>query len=176
MNEIVKKNGIKFGLISGLISIVITSLMYSISIESFGNTWIGLLIVAFYIGLGVYVVSTAKKELNGNITFKEAFSSYFIYCVIGIIIANIFNYILFNFIDPEAKQKILEITLDKTVGMMENFNAPKEAIKEAVQKIKETDQYSIGSILQGSVFSIIFSSIIGLIIAAIFKTKTRENF
>lgn len=176
MNEIVKKNGVKFGLISGIISILITSVVYAINIEIFGSFAFGLLLIAFYIGLGVYVVSTTKKELKGNITFKEAFTTYFIYCAIGILLANLFNYLLFSVIDPSAKDQLMEISLKKTIEFMEKFNSPKEAISEAVKQLKENDQYSIGNILKGSVFSILFSSLIGLIIAAIFKSKNRETF
>ena len=176
MNEIVKKNGIKFGLISGLISIFITSTVYAIDIEMFGSILFGFSLIAFYIAFGVYVVSNTKKELNGNITFKEAFTSYFLYALIGIIIGNLFNYILFNFIDTGAKDQLMEMTIRKTVEFMEKFGSPKKAISEAVKQLQENDQYSIGSIVKGSVFSVVFSSIIGLIIAAIMKTKIKETF
>ncbi len=175
MNEIIKKNGIKFGIISAIISIVVTVSMYAIDMNLFANSWIQFGIVIFYLFLGVYVVATTKKEMGGTINFKEAFTAYFIYCVIGIVIANIFNYILFNFIDPAAKDQILEITINKTVEMMEKFGTPKEAMKEAIIALKESDQYSIANIIKGSAFSIIFSSVIGLIVAAIMKTKTTYN-
>ena len=175
MNEAIKKNGIKFGVISGIISILVTVLMYSIDINLFVNSFIGIGMVIFYISLGIYVVSITKKEMGGTINFKEAFTAFFIYCTIGIVIANIFNYILFNFIDPSAKEQILEITINKTVEMMEKFDTPKDILKETITELKENDQYSIGNIFKGSAFSIIFSSIVGLIVAAVMKTKTTYN-
>ena len=175
MNEIIKKNGIKFGIISGIVGIVVTSIMYAVDINLFANSFIGLGMIVFYIALGIYVVSTCKKEMGGTINFKDAFTAFLIYCSIGIVIANVFNYILFNFIDPAAKDQILEITINKTVEFMEKFDTPKEAIKKAVIELKENDQYSIGNILKGSAFSIIFSSIVGLIVAAVMKTKTTYN-
>ncbi|CAM4447643.1 DUF4199 domain-containing protein [Flavobacterium terrigena] len=176
MNEAIKKNGIKFGLISAVISIVVTVLMYAIDINLFANSYIGIGMVVFYISLGIYVVSTTKKEMGGIINFKEAFTAFFIYCTIGIVIANIFNYILFNFIDPAAKEQILELAITKTVEFMEKFDTPKEAMKEAITAMKENgDQYSLANIIKGSAFSIIFSSIVGLIVAAVMKTKTTYN-
>ena len=106
MNETIKKNGIKFGLISAVISIVVTVLMYVIDINLFANSYIGIGMVFFYLILGIYIISTTKKEMGGTINFKEAFTVYFLYSVIGIVIANIFNYILFNFIDQAAKEQI----------------------------------------------------------------------
>lgn len=175
MNEAIKKNGIKFGIISAVISIVLTVLMYAIDINLFANSWIGIGMVFFYLALGIYVVSTTKKEMGGTINFKEAFTTYFIYSVIGIVIAKIFEYILFNFIDPSAKEQILEISINKAVEMMEKFDTPKEVLKETVKSMKETDQFSIGSIIKGSAMGIVFSSIIGLIVAAIMKSKTTYN-
>ena len=113
--------------------------------------------------------------MGGTINFKEAFTAYFIYSVIGIVIANIFNYILFNFIDPAAKEQVLEIAINKAVEMMQKFDTPSEVLKEAVKSMKENDQYSLPNIIKGSAFSIIFSSIVGLIVAAIMKTKTTYN-
>lgn len=173
MNEVIKKNGIKFGVISGIISIVITVIMYTIDINLFANSWIGIGMVCFYLILGFYVISITKKEMGGKINFKEAFTSFFIYCVVGIVIANLFNYILFNFIDISAKEQILEITINKTVEFMEKFGTPKDVMKETIISLKENDQYSIANIIKGSAFSIVFSSIIGLIAGAIMKSKTN---
>ena len=39
MNEVIKKNGIKFGVISGIISIVATVLMYAVDINLFANSY-----------------------------------------------------------------------------------------------------------------------------------------
>jgi hypothetical protein len=173
MNEVIKKNGIKFGVISGIISIVATVLMYAVDINLFANSWIGIGMVFFYLIFGFYVISITKKEMGGIINFKEAFTSFFIYSVIGIVIANVFNYILFNFIDPAAKEQILEITINKTVEFMQKFGTPKDVMKETIISLKENDQYSITNIIKGSAFSIVFSSIIGLIAAAIMKSKTN---
>lgn len=173
MNEVIKKNGIKFGVISGIISIVATVLMYAVDINLFANSWIGIGMVFFYLIFGFYVISITKKEMGSLINFKEAFTSFFIYSVIGIVIANVFNYILFNFIDPAAKEQILEITINKTVEFMQKFGTPKDVMKETIISLKENDQYSITNIIKGSAFSIVFSSIIGLIAAAIMKSKTN---
>jgi hypothetical protein len=55
--------------------------------------------------------------------------------------------------------------------MMQKFGTPKEALKETIIALKENDPYTIANIIKGSAFSIIFSSIIGMIIAAIMKSK-----
>jgi hypothetical protein len=175
MNEIIKKNGIKFGIIAGIISILSTATLYAIDISAFGNPLTGIVLILFYIGLGVYAVSQTKKQLKSTINFKEAFTVYFVYSVIGIVIGNIFTYILFNFIDVEAKQQLLELTINKAVEFMEKFNVPAAEIKKAVIDMKANDNYSLGGIFKGSAMSIVISSIVGLIVAAVMKTKTTYN-
>lgn len=171
MNEIVKKNGINFGIITGVISILVTTLMYTIDLKLFTSIWIGLLLIAFYIVIGIVLLSKTKKELGGAISFKDAFTTYFISAVIGILISVIFNILLFNFIDPSAKDAIKELSIKSTVEMMEKFDAPSASINETVKKLQESDQFSTFEQLKGSVFSMIFSAVFGIILAAIFKSK-----
>ncbi len=172
MNEIIKKNGITFGIISGIISVLITTLIYVIDIELFTSWWIGILSIAFYIIISCVLLSKTKKDLKGQFTFKEAFTTYFISAVIGIVISVAFNIILFNFIDPAAKDTIKELTIKFSVKMMEKFGAKAADISKAVQEMEKDDRFGILQQIKGSVFSILFSSIFGLILAAIFKSKT----
>jgi Flp pilus assembly pilin Flp len=42
MNEIIKKNGIKFGVIAGAIAVLITAGIYIIDLKLFTAWWLGL--------------------------------------------------------------------------------------------------------------------------------------
>lgn len=175
MNKIIKKNGITFGIVTGVISILITSSIYLIDLKLFTAWWLGILSIAIYLGIGIYLLMKTKKELGGIFPFKEAFTTYFISAVIGIAISVLFNIILFNFIDPEAKETLSDLSIEAAVNMMKKFNTPTSAIKEAVSKMEEQNQFDIVAQLKGSIFSIIFSAIFGLILAAIFKSKKQEQ-
>ena len=175
MNEIIKKNGISYGIITGVVSALITTTVYSIDLKLFTAWWVTVLSIAFYIIIAIILLTKTKKELKGIFSFKDAFTTYFISAVIGILISVIFNIILFNFIDPSAKESIKEISIKYAVEMMQKFNAPSSAINEAVKKMQENDQFSIGNLFKGALTSILVSSIFGLILAAIFKTKTIQE-
>ncbi len=60
----------------------------------------------------------------------------FIYAIVGIAISVVFNIILFNVIDPGAKETVKELSIEAAVDMMKKFNTPTAAIKEAVEKWK----------------------------------------
>jgi hypothetical protein len=176
MNEIIKKNGIMFGAVIGLISVLTTALIYSIDLKLFTSWWIGVLNIIIYISISIYLLVKTKKELNGQFPFKSAFTTYFISVVIGILISTVFNIILFNYIDPAAKDTIKELTIKFAVEMMQKFNTPAEAVNQAIKDMQANDQFAVGQLLKGAVYSILFSSVFGLLLAAIFKSKTVEKF
>ncbi len=171
MNEIIKKNGITFGILTGIVSVLITTIIYVVDVQLFMSMWFGFSSIAVYLTISIILLSKTKKELNGVFTFKEAFTTYFIATIIGIAISVGFNILLFNFIDPSLKDTIREMTIKYTVEMMQKFGTPASAINEAIKEMEANDQYSILGLLKGSVFSIAFSSIFGLIFAAFFKSK-----
>jgi len=175
INEIIKRNGITYGIITGIGSALITTLIYSIDLKLFTSWWISLLSIAFYIIIAIILLTVTKRELKGIFPFKDAFTTYFISAVIGILISVAFNIILFNFIDPSAKESIKELSIKYAVKMMEKFGTPSSAINEAVKKLQENDQFSIIELLKGSVFSIVFSALFGLILAAFFKSKPSSQ-
>lgn len=172
MNEIVKKNGITFGIISGMISLLITTLIYTFNIELFISFWTGFISILIYIVISIILLLKTKKELNNVFPFKQAFTTYFISAIVGICISLIFNIILFNFIDPGVKETIKDLSVKYAVEMMRKFNTPEDAMSKAIADLQANDQFSIGQLIKGSTFSLAFSAVYGLIIAAIFKSKT----
>ena len=175
INEIIKRNGITFGVLIGIVSSLITATIYAIDLNLFSSWWIGITSIIVYLVLGIVLLSKTKKEIKTIFTFKDAFTTYFIAAVIGILISTLFNVLLFNVIDPSAKDKLLEITMKITANMMQKFGKPASVINEAIAKLKETNPYSTIELLKGSIFSIIFSSIFGLIVAAFFKTRSTQE-
>ena len=175
MNEIIKKNGINYGVIIGLFSVLVTASIYSINLKLFTSPWIGVSSLIIYIIIGVLLVISTKKQLNNIISFKEAFTVYFLAAVIGSVISTLFNIVLFNFIDPQAKETIKEQTIKYTVEMMEKFGAPASSVNETIQKLNETDNFSTGNLITGMAFSLVFAAILGLILAAIFKSKPSNG-
>ena len=76
MNEIIKKNGINFGIITGVISVLITSSVYIIDLSLMTKWWLGLSILAIYIVVGCVLLSKTRKDLGGYMSFKEGFTTY----------------------------------------------------------------------------------------------------
>ncbi|MBO9586162.1 MAG: DUF4199 domain-containing protein [Flavobacterium sp.] len=175
INEVIKKNGVTYGVMIGVASALVTATIYAIDLNLFTAWWMGILGIVISLTISIILLSKTKKELNGIFSFKDAFTTYFIAAVIGILISTTFNIVLFNVVDPGAKDTLSEIMIKYTVGMMQKFGTPASAINEAVAKMKENNPYSTFELLKGSIFAMVISAIFGLIFAAFFKSKSTQE-
>jgi len=174
MENSIKSSAINYGLYLGALLSLIIVAIYAIDLSLMVNMWLGIGLLLVVVGFGVVSVAKSKSILEGFISFKQAFSSYFITIALGLLINVVVSAILFNFIDPEAAEFIKEKTVEITIKMMEGFNAPAETIAEAVENIEGQNQYSVVNMLKSLVWSLVLQSIIGLIVAAIMK-KTNPD-
>lgn len=175
MNEIIKKNGITYGIIAGVVGALITATIYAIDLNLFAKWWINISIILIYITIGIILLSKTKKELKGVFSFKEAFTTYFISGVVATLISVGFNILLFNVIDPSAKDTLNEILIKSTAETLQKFGTPAAAINETVTKMQENNPYATVELLKGSVFSIAGTAFFGLILALIFKSKQSQE-
>ena len=174
MEKSIKSSAINYGLYLGIALSLITVTIWFVNINLMANMWLGIGILLAVIAFGVVSTAKSKSIMEGFLTFKETFSAYFITVAVGIIISQVVSFILFNFIDPDAAKEIQQITIDSTVNMMEGFGAPAESIAEAVEKIENTDQFSVVSVLKSSAWSLVFQAVIGLIVALIMKKSNPD--
>ncbi|OWP84322.1 DUF4199 domain-containing protein [Flavobacterium davisii] len=175
MNEIIQKNGVQYGLVIGLISILTTLFIYLINIELFTSGWITFVKYSLYLIIIILLLRKTQKDFQTGITFKETFTTYFIATIIGIVMGTFFEVILFNLVDPSLKQSVKEIIIKETGGMLQKFGTPRSVIKESIKQIENQDQFSIANFFKGTLFTILISAIFGLILSAFFKTKSSNQ-
>jgi hypothetical protein len=177
MNEAIKKNGIKFGIILGVIGILSQLTVYLLGGITKENAITGSVIqivfwLAYLITRIIQSINT-KKELNGFITFKELFTTLTITITIGILISQIFTFLLNNFIDVEYGKLMNAFINEQQVVAANAMKSFSEVSTEDLKEMAKTDNFSIVKILQGSAMAFLISSIMNLILAAIFKSKTN---
>lgn len=173
--EVIKKNGVKFGLILGVFSILATTLMYVIDLKLFVNIWIGLVLFFVSLTIGIVSVARSKKEIGGFITFKEAFTAFFITMAIGLALNILFSILLFNVIDPGAAITIRENIIEYTVNMLQKAGTPTAKIKEQIETMRSTNSYSIGNQIQTYFWFLLFYIIVGLLVAVALRNKTSQD-
>lgn len=169
MNPIVKKNGILFGTIAASISALYTMIAYLFDNTLFVNGAMGIILMLVNFIILALASVYAKKQLEGFISFKDSFSAFMVAGVIGLFCSTLLNIFIFGYFDPEAADNLKELTIEKTVSMMEDWNVPEAEIEKSITKLEENDQFGIKSQLQGFMFAIALYAILGLIVAAVTK-------
>jgi len=170
VNVTLKESAIQYGLILGGILAILIVMMYALNQDLFLEWWIGIVVIPLII-IGTGIVSTAKSKdlLGGIMTFKEAFTAYFITIALGLLISTAVGILIFSIIDPELAKYIQEQSIEITRGIMERFDTPPEMIEEELDKLRGVDNYSFTSQLKNYFGSLVFFSVIGLLIGLIFK-------
>ncbi|MES2559585.1 MAG: DUF4199 domain-containing protein [Bacteroidota bacterium] len=166
--------GMKFGLILGFTQVVIYLLLYAIDKNLLVSFAVGGVMIVISIVLMVLPARNYKSLNGGSIDFKEAFLICLITFAGGALVTTVFNYVLYNLIDPSLSEFIKEKAIEKTVTLMEKFSSSQEDIEKAIAPLQEQD-FSQSPARLGSQYisSVLFGAIPSLIIALIVRTKNK---
>ena len=175
MEKSVKSSSINYGLYLGLILTLATVIAYAVNLDLFTQWWFGIALFVISVAMGIMSAAKARSLSGGFISFKGAFSSYFITLAIGTLIGTVIGIVIFTFVDPEAAQELNEKILIMTKETMERFGAPQETIQEALAEAEKTDNFSVGAQAMAWVWRMVFYSIFGLIGALIIKRNDPEQ-
>jgi len=175
MEKSIKSLATNWGLYLGGALSLLTVLGY-VNLDLFTKWWFGIGMLILIIIFGIISAMKSRGLLNGFISFKEAFTSYFITIALGLVISTIVSILIFNFIDPDAAITLKEKILDSTVQMMQNFGAPEDAIAQTVEKMEaDESMFAIGKVLQSLAFQLIGYSVVGLIVALVVKKNNPDE-
>ena len=175
MNELVKKHGLKYGSIFGIIAVVYTIGVYAIDESIFAKWWINLAFTTLGIVLFIIASAKVKKDQGGYISFRDAFSAFMLAVIVYLAIATAGNILLFHVIDTGLGDRVQEIIMENTIGFMERIGADDAAIEEAIEKQEAEDMFAIGQQIKGALYFIIFLAVIGAISSAIIKKQKEDH-
>ena len=172
-----RDHAIKYGVILGLVGIILTVLLYIVNPAMLVNMWLGLFFLLLYLGLLIYAGIDYRNQIGGLIPFGKAFQHGFLTLVIAGIIGTIFNWLLYSVIDPGVVDVLVDQSVENARSMMERFGAPEEAMEEGLEKARADtiDRFTTVGILKGFLWSLIFYAIAALISGAIVKRKPPES-
>ena len=165
---------VKFGLISGLILIVYSVIIYVADLSAFnpliafltGIVTFGLLIVAAVMAIN----KMRDQDLGKKITYVQALAAGAIVIVVGLYVSAIWAYVFNGFIDPEYMARKVDeflLTMEGNIpeeafeSMLENFETALDAGKSFVQQLWVSP-----------IIAIVLSAIISIFIK---KDKTQDQ-
>lgn len=171
----INQHPIKWGAILGLISIIITLFVYIVDITLLAKSAVGITIFVVYLGALIYSGRDYRSKLGGYMSFSKAFGHAFAVLVIAGFIGTVFNYLLFNFIDPDIVPILVEAQMENAMKVMEAFSGASntEMIDEMAEGIMES--YTLKGQATSFLWSLIVYAIGALIVGAINKKRNKEE-
>jgi|GEM_PF-1389280 len=166
--------GLKYGLISAVIGLVIYFGLYFIDPGMIYTMVWKVMLVGLIIG-GVIMFFACKEyreDNNDAISFGTAFKlSLLVYMISAFV--NISSGQIMKVIDPDLAEIEKQFSIETSVSMMERFGTPPDVIDEQIDQIEADleNQNPIMNIFWALVSSLVMGSIIALIVAAIAKRK-----
>ena len=175
MEQTTKSAAINYGVYLGAITSLISIIVYGVDIDLFTAPWLGIVLFIIVVAFGAVSALNSRKLLGGFISFKQAFSSYFITIAVGTLMSSIVGIVIFTYIDPEAAIYLNEQVLILTKETMERIGLPQEAIIAAIEEASKKDNFSLGAQTQAFVFRLVFYAVIGLIVGLIVKKTDSKD-
>jgi hypothetical protein len=170
------QHAIRWGLIIGAISIIFTLLLYVIDYTlmvqmkfAFG----GLLI---YLAITAYAGIDYRKSVGGFLPFGKAWQHGFIVLAVSGLVATIFNLVMYNVVDTELPQKLVDASMENTRALLESFGTPEDALDEALEKAKDStaSQFTVGGVAKGYLVMLAVSAVLALISGLIVRKNKPE--
>ncbi|HVU53780.1 MAG TPA: DUF4199 domain-containing protein [Puia sp.] len=163
---------VTYGLITGLVLILLTTILYLGGV----NVFISYSFVAYILVIVAAVLAAImeKKAGSGFLEFREALKAAFLVFVIALLLQSLFTWVLVNFIDTGFRTVLEQATLEKVEKFMQSMKLNQEAIDKALDEQRGKNQYALPKLLLGLCFTYIVCFLISLLIAAIVKRKKPE--
>lgn len=181
MNELENKiriNGVKFGLVLGVIVTVLSLISYYFVISTQSPALFVAAPIFFSVFIPIFCVVflcfTARKSIGGYWSFKQATTGIFVMFLVAYLIQFIAKDIVFDkVIEPTSSQKTALAAINAKQKIMQEKGMSSQAIDQETGKLKKDLQQishtTIGGTIQGFVISILFVFLFALIFAALFK-------
>jgi len=176
MEKSLKTIAANYGLYLGVTLALISVIAYAVNLDLYTQIWFGLSLLVVIIFFGIISVLNTKKANGGFLSFKNAFTSYFITILIGMVISTVVSIMIFNIIDPDAAADLQVKVIDAQIARLEAYNVPADVIDQTMEKMEQQgNMFSIGNVLQSLVFQLIGFSVVGLIVAAVMKKNNPDE-
>ena len=109
-------------------------------------------------------------------SFKEGIQFAFLAYVIFEIFYAISILVLFRIVDPQLQDKVMPFVVEKMRSFMERYGISKDQMEEIAEKAKEgnANKYTVGQVIMGFGFAIIYDFVKSVIIAAISQRRKPQ--
>ncbi len=170
------KAGLNAGVIVGILSVVITFVVYFISPVGLASGKFQFGMLFLFIGLVIYFGIQYRKSIGGFMDFGPAFNFSFMTMVVAGIISQIGAFLLYNVVDPALPGIIVEQSLENTMEMMEKFGAADSMSTQQIDEMREglSANYTMMGQIKAFGIALIIYAVLSLILGAIIKKRDKS--
>jgi hypothetical protein len=167
------REGVKIGLVNGIIALVILFWSYQGSIEVFNYVMI---IARFtpYMMLIVIIYGFYLRKKNGQLmTFKDALQYAFLSFVIADLMIAIGTYILYNVVDPDLTRRSIDFSAKKAEeGLAKLDPEHRKDLAKEIEDLRKSDPHTpLQKIVLGLGLELIVDFVKSLVIALIIRRE-----
>ncbi|WP_209329039.1 DUF4199 domain-containing protein [Lunatimonas salinarum] len=166
----------KSGLYLGLTMFILTLLAYFVDYTILVSFWFGIVILALFFGLILFFGFQYRKEAGGYLEYGPAFMFSFVTLLVSGLIGLIGNLILYQVIDPQLPQMLVDAQLENMLNMMDRFGAGDSISGDQLDEIRVgiESNFSISGQVKSFGIGLIVYAIMALILAAILKKRDKS--
>lgn len=161
------------GLITGLITIAYSALLYAAGMDAFSDFWLMFLIYPITLFFLFFFALRIRRRVFGGLwNFGSAFLTFMLIGAIGGLLGTIWTYLLFNVIDPELADDLTSRVMEKTLAFMERLGAPESDIDRTMEDLSRMPEgFSPAGLAVSYAKSLAMYAFIGLIGGLITRRK-----
>lgn len=168
--------GIKWGILGGIVLVLLNVITYIAGPAILFAWWNGLLQMAVFIVFAIFAGLELRKRQGGLASFKDVLKPVFVTFIIGCAIINIYQFVLYKFIDPQLTDAMKQYILESTEKALRMFKAPQEEIDKQLDELSKTNfNVSLAKSFMDFLKGIIFYFVIAAIISLIIRKKPAEK-
>ena len=157
---------------AALISVILSLVAYILGVELLVGWQVGLAQSVLIITTMIVVSRAIRRDEGGFISYWRVFQHIMLSMICILCASALFNVVLFNLINPQLIDVVVEISLEKVEEMMISFGLAEDLLQETL--IESEKEIRNGYTLTGSIKGVVFSSIFGAIIALIVSATQYE--
>jgi len=159
---------IKYGVIAGIVMIIVLMLIYFVHRVSLGSTLPRVVYVFLIFGM-IWGGITIRREQGNFSGFGNAFLTVFIISFTATMLFDSFHYVLYRYIDPEIPAMVTAQKIEAVKDLSDKLGLSDEQTEKEVRAVKEFDsspnlKNELLIYTQSAVIGAIFSLVIGLFV------------
>lgn len=166
------------GGMAACISIILSLVGYLLGVEMMVGWQIGAAQMALILVTMALMSRAIRTDEGGYISFGRLFSHTILAALCIVIAQQLFNFFLYNFINPDLVNLVVEVSKDSAAEMLESFNVTGDILDQTMLETEAAVRHSftLAGILQGILYSMIFWFIPSAIISGVMKRNIPSDF